>query len=341
MNWTYGDFWLRSRKWLKAGWLTTAGLIAVYISVIEPRQMAKEISASGQTGLAAYAGGSILPWRQNIAPESIAGQAMLLQTRVATDNFAPPPPPPPGESTIDRKLISTAAIDMIVKQPDFSAEEVRKLAEASGGFLVSSQISGEQNGRYATLTIRVPVTRFTEVKAGILKLGLRMESDRIEAQDVTKEYVDQQAQLRNLRAQEQQYLSILKRATTVKDTLEVSQELNRVRGEIEQKQAEFVALAKQTETVAIALTLRADADAQVFGIRWRPLYELKIAARNGLAGIVDYITAMVSLLFFLPTILLWLATILVGAAIAWRIFRWVARFFFVSSKTVLTEKGAI
>src|SRR5690348_15875232 len=65
MNWEWGDFWQRSRNWLRVGWLVTAGLIALYIGVIEPRQTAREISASRGTGLAAIARGSIMPWRQS------------------------------------------------------------------------------------------------------------------------------------------------------------------------------------------------------------------------------------------------------------------------------------
>jgi hypothetical protein len=50
----------------------------------------------------------------------------------------------------------------------------------------------------------VPVARFAEVGAKIRKLGLRVESEQMEAEDVTRQYVDQQARLRNLRAQEAQ-----------------------------------------------------------------------------------------------------------------------------------------
>jgi hypothetical protein len=45
-----------------------------------------------------------------------------------------------------------------------------------------------------------------------------------------------------------QYLGILKQAKTVKDTVEVTDKLDEVRGEIEQQQAEFEALSKQVET---------------------------------------------------------------------------------------------
>ena len=84
-----------------------------------------------------------------------------------------------------------------------------------------------------------------------------MDGEKLEAEDVPRQYVDDPARLRNLHAQEMQYFGILKQARTVKDTMEVSAKLNDVRGEIEQKQAEFSTLSKQVETVAITVSFRA------------------------------------------------------------------------------------
>jgi cell division protein FtsL len=221
-------------------------------------------------------------------------------------------------------------MDLIVKNPRDASEKIRQLADRTGGFLVTSEIYGDQDASSASLQIRVPTNRFEEVRGEIRKLGLRVENEKLQAEDVTKQYVDQAARLRNLRAQETQYLGILKQAKTVKDTLEVTDKLDEVRGGIEQQQAEFEALSKQVETVALAISLRAEADAKVFGLNWRPLYQLKIAARQGLDGFGDYAAAMSSFLFYLPTVLLWLATILTGAAVGWRILRWAGRALFIS-----------
>src|SRR5579859_1888945 len=119
----------------------------------------------------------------------------------------------------------------------------------------------------------------------------------------------------------------------MKDTLEVSEKLDAVRGQIEQQQAEFDALSKQVETVAISITLHAEADTQVFGIRWRPLYELKVAARDGLENLAEYIATMTSVLFHLPAFILWLTTIIAVAALAWRSTRWVWKTFFTIPQT--------
>jgi hypothetical protein len=220
-------------------------------------------------------------------------------------------------------------MDLVVKSPRDTSEKIRQLATQLGGFLVTSNISGGQDDASASLTIRVPTNRFEDARAEIRKLGLRVEGEELEAQDVTKQYADQAARLRNLHAQETQYLGILKQAKTVKDTLEVSEQLNEVRSETEQQQAEFDALSKQVETIALTISLHAEAEAQVFGLHWRPLYQLKLAARQGFDSIGDYSAVMASFLFYLPTVLLWLATILIGAALGWRILRWAGRLLFV------------
>jgi hypothetical protein len=223
-------------------------------------------------------------------------------------------------------------MDLLVKNPKEASEKVRALAEQAGGFLISSETGGE-NATSASLTVRVPAEKFEQVRAQIARVGLRVESEKLEAEDVTKQYVDLAARLRNLRAQETQYLGILKQAKTVKDTLGVSDKLNEVRGEIEQRQAEFDVLSKQVETVALTVSLRAESEAQVFGLHWRPLYQLKVAARDGVDGIGDYAAAMASFVFYIPAILLWLITILLGAAVAWRILRWAGKALFAKRPT--------
>jgi hypothetical protein len=341
MPWAWGEFRRNSRQWLKTGWLITAGLVAVYAGAIEPLQIAREKETSRTTGLGAVPEGAPsrsvlrLPSREEI----VGGTAREGEDKQQAAIYANLEPSPTSQPEEGRKLVRTCSMDLIAANPAGTAEKIRQMAERMGGYLESSQVNGSQATANASLTIRVPATRIEEARAEIRKLGLRVGSDQLEAQDVTKDYVDRDARLRNLRAQEQQYLAILKRATTVKDTLEVSQQLDEVRGQIEQQQAEFDTLAKQVETVAITVSLSTEADAQVLGLNWRPLYRFKMAAREGLNGLGEYVATITGLAFYLPTVLLWLATILVGAAVGWRILRWAARILF-SRKTILAEKAA-
>jgi len=56
-------------------------------------------------------------------------------------------------------------------------------------------------------------------------------------------------------------------------------------------QAEFTTLSKQVETVAITISLEAEADTRIFGVDWRPLYGLKVATRNGIESVGKYVSA--------------------------------------------------
>ena len=237
------------------------------------------------------------------------------------------PAVPRLDASAERKIIRSSSLAIVVQHPAQVIDKIMALAEMEGGYLESSQ-GGGQDAASSSLTIRVPAARFEQMRAEIRKLGLRVENETITAEDVTRQYVDQDANLRNLRAEEAQYLAILKQANTVKDLLAVSQQISEVRGQIEQQQAEFNALSKQTETVAIAISLRTEAETQVFGLNWRPLYQLKLALRDGLDSVGDYASAMMAFLFHLPAVLLWLGTIVGGMAVGWKLLRWVGRRWF-------------
>jgi len=227
------------------------------------------------------------------------------------------------EAAPPRKIIRTSSLEMIVAHPTESTNQLTALAENLGGF-IEAVSNGGPDATSASLTLRVPADRFEQARDEIRKLGIRVTGERVEAQDVTRQYVDQDARLRNLRAEEAQYLTILKQASTVKDMLAVSAQLSDVRGQIETQEAEFHALSRQIETVSIAISLRTEAEAQTFGPNWRPLYQLKVALRDGLESIATYATAMVTILFYLPAVVLWMGTILIGLVISWKTVRWIA-----------------
>jgi hypothetical protein len=355
------SFWT-SGKHLTVGWMVAAAMVALYVGAIRPRQNMSGIASQRATGLAAVAGegrGRSMPWKQprlsaylatsvdrakvrgvvGGVPGGISGDKSDAVQTAGMGSESQSVLPPLSETGSDRKMVRTCSLEMIVQRPAEAAERIRGLAERLGGFLVSSEVSGGQEAGSGSLTMRVPAARFEEARAEIRKLGSRVDSERVEAQDVTREYVDKDASLRNLRAEEAQYLAILKQARTVKDTLEVSDKLSEVRGQIEQQQAEFNALSKQIQTVAITVSLRAEAEAQVFGLQWRPLYQIKLALRDGMNGLGDYATTMTAIVFYLPTVLLWLATIVVGTAMGWKMLRWTARVFFAWPKPPAAQNG--
>ena len=283
--------------------------------------------------------------RENQALTDSSVVSMPMAGQVTEKALAPEAAAPVAQDKVpaasaDRKLVRTGSLELTVNSPADVAEQIRRLAESMGGYLESAQIGGTKDAPTADITIRVPATHFEDAKARIRGLAARVESEKTDATDVTRQYVDMQARLHNLRAEQVQCLTIMKSAFKVDDLLQVAEKLSEVRGEIEQQQAEFQTLRKQVETVAISISLRTLADTEVFGLNWRPLYQLKLGLRNGLAALGDYAATMAAILFYVPVILAWGLTILCAAVVGWRLFRWTARRFFAWPTAAGPQKAA-
>src|SRR5207253_7844186 len=69
-------------------------------------------------------------------------------------------------------------------------------------------------------------------------------------------------------------LSSMRPRTSVKDVLEVSSRLAEVRGRIDESEADLRFLHHQVEMSLLTTNISAVAQAQVFGVHWRPLYEI-------------------------------------------------------------------
>jgi hypothetical protein len=63
------------------------------------------------------------------------------------------------------------------------------------------------------------------------------------------------------------------------------------------------------EMSAVTITLTQESGTQVLGIRWRPLYNAKIATHELLVGLGEWTDWVVALLIKLPLILLWTLTV--------------------------------
>lgn len=220
----------------------------------------------------------------------------------------------------DRKIVKTAQLSLIAADPMKAAEAARAVAEQFGGYTVNLRVGTQENGR-AQLAIRVPAPKFEEARAALHKLGSRVEDEQIQADDVTRQYVDTDATLKSYRAEEAQYLEIMRRAGSVKDILAVTEKLSDVRTRIERTEAEFRSLSQQVAMASFTVLLRSETEAQAFGLHWRPLYQIKVAFRDGLESLAGYGIVMLAVLMRLPAIALWAVTILLALKYGWALLR--------------------
>jgi hypothetical protein len=173
----------------------------------------------------------------------------------------------------------------------------------------------------AKLAVRVPAVGLEAALSAFKKVAVRIEREQISTRDVTREFYDNEAHMRNLRAEEQQYLAIMKQAHTVKDTLEVSEKLSDVRDRIERLQTQVQLMTHDIEMSVVTIELSQESDARVFGITWRPVYNAKIATRELFVGLGEWLDWVVEVLIKLPLIVLWAATVVGILWVLWKIGR--------------------
>ena len=183
-------------------------------------------------------------------------------SRDGAGSTAGSPPQPNGAplATLDdRKIVQTASLQLQVEEVGASFEEVGRLATAAGGFVASSSFAYKGEDQIASVTVRVPAARFQEVLGGLRRLGVKADGETSNASDVTEQYSDLSARLRNLEATEAQLLTLLSRATTIGDVLMVQDRLNAVRSEIEQVKGRMNLLDKLSDLATITVHLRPEA----------------------------------------------------------------------------------
>ena len=73
----------------------------------------------------------------------------------------------------------------------------------------------------------VPVDKFDEAISGVRQLG-KVQQLNISGQDVSAQYVDLQARLKNAQAQEAAYNALLQKATTVQDIIAIQNQLGQI-----------------------------------------------------------------------------------------------------------------
>jgi hypothetical protein len=170
------------------------------------------------------------------------------------------PPMPPTSPTVvkvalTRKLIRDAWLTLLVQDVPKVAQQVRQVAEEFNGYVAESSQTRRPDGSWsAILTLRVPSENYHKALSRLQQLG-QVDDLREQVQDVTEEFVDLEARLRNLKRSEQHLLELLKRTGKVGELLQVERELSLRRLEIERLEGRLRYLSHQVDFSTIRVTL--------------------------------------------------------------------------------------
>ncbi|NQZ76506.1 MAG: DUF4349 domain-containing protein [Ekhidna sp.] len=150
----------------------------------------------------------------------------------------------PQAGEIEKKVIKTGALSYKVESTKEEYLRLTELVKKYDGYIASESESKGYDRLNYNLTIKVNPERFDSFISEVVT-GHLVESRWINTEDVTSRYYDLQSRIANKQKLEERYQEVLNKATTVKDILEVEQNLNQVRGEIESLQGQFKLLNHQ------------------------------------------------------------------------------------------------
>lgn len=179
------------------------------------------------------------------------------QTPSSFSRAAPAAPSPTSgvSSASDRMTVRTADMRLVVENISATIERITVLAEASGGYVVSSRMFRDGDVLRGDIAVRVSAPFFNKIMGEIDKLAVEVLTRTTGSKDVTEEYTDLGAQLQNLQATEAQLLRIMEKASDIDDVLNVQRELARVREQIERTKGRMQLLERTSETSLIQVSL--------------------------------------------------------------------------------------
>jgi hypothetical protein len=161
------------------------------------------------------------------------------------------------EAPAPRKIIYTGKVDLIVDDFDRTEQQLRDLLKEQNGYVAKSEVAGTPGSpRRGSWTVRVPADKFDEFVAALGRLGeARLSSS--DSQDITDRYHDTQAAIKNLEASEEGLRKLYnEKVGSMKDLLEVRQEMNKVRTEIDIRKGQIQRWDKEVAFATIVVTFQ-------------------------------------------------------------------------------------
>ena len=264
------------------------------------------LSACGRVETAAV---STQPRSRNVGSEVVAGESADFSDASVSLEAMGAQAPGEGaasQAAANRKIVYTADVRLVVDDVSSFVAEVRRQTVDLGGFVGDATESGRTGSyRTATLTVRVPSAAYGRLLDQVSLLG-EVERRQETAADVTAQFVDLDARLRNKRREEERLVELLTDATgKLVDVLAVEKELSRVREEVERYQGQMNVLSDQIALSTV--TISAEEQRTYEPSRPRTLGDRLAAAwGNSLGRIGEFFTRLVvELVAFVPWLVIW------------------------------------
>ncbi|MFF5211470.1 DUF4349 domain-containing protein [Streptosporangium sp. NPDC000396] len=156
----------------------------------------------------------------------------------------------------DRAIIYTAEMTVRAKDVAAASDKARQIVTTAGGHLATEKSDAFSRGEgSASLVFKIPPQAYPGVLDRLGKdLGTR-ESLQQNTEDVTEQVADVESRVRSAQATLDSLRTLLKKADTIGEVLEVEREISGRESELEALQARQKSLASRTSLATLTLNL--------------------------------------------------------------------------------------
>lgn len=281
-------------------------------------------ACSGSSQVLSTVGNSVgsapMPEASAAASEAPAAEAPGVEngggTGVVPDGTGREPLSAPRD---DLKIVYTGSLQLVVGDLAAALAKGKAAVLATGGYIGASQESNDGDSPVATITYRIPATRWEDAIDNLRGLATKVVAEQTQATEVGGQIVDLEARIRNLRASESSLQEIAQRTGKIPDLLQVEAQLTEVRGQIEQLDGQRAQLQDQVSYGTLVTTFGLEEIQVVEQAKgWDPKQDVD----GALATLVAAGQSIVSGLIWFTIV--WLPVILVLVVVG-LVARWVFR----------------
>jgi len=235
----------------------------------------------------------------------------------------------------ERMIVRTVDMMIVVDDTDVTLTAIHALVKTHDGYISGSHRWISDDQPRANITLRVPAESLDEVLDHLHGMAIRVENENISGEDVTEEYIDLEARLRNMEATEKELLVLLTEVREnrgkAEDVLAIYREITDIRGQIEslKGRTQYLERSAALATIHVNIEPKETARALVEKAKWDPMITLNKALRAFVTAFQVVVNLLIYVLIFSPFIL-------VPVLILWLLVRWVRRR--AKNKATKTEK---
>lgn len=158
------------------------------------------------------------------------------------------------ESKVEEKIIRSAYVTIQSGRVNEAYDRTLSLVKKYEGIIINSSTSTYGETEEAQIEIKIQPQYFLTLLDELKDIG-KVESKNISEEDVTEEYYDIKARLRNAQKVQERLYQLLKKANKVEEILKVEKEIERVGENIERLEGKIRYLDSKTDYARVTVTI--------------------------------------------------------------------------------------